>query len=254
MVSSAEELTSNLQALLSVHKKAIDVLRAVKNNDNTEIGKIVGIASTTVSTILNRAKRYGYVNKVGNNWIKTKEIKGINLYKMANVKFTSTLKKPDSSLKNGTKTKNPLDPLICFKEATEMMDSYRCIFCLENTIRYFMRKIFKKEKDWMKNRIDKDILKDIEKAKSEPYYAHKKRKDDLEYATLGHLFQIIISGKNWKDILPKLKEKNKRDFMSTFKKVLPSRNSIAHCVPLSKSDRDLVGSRVKEITFMFDFS
>lgn len=254
MVSSAEELTSNLQALLSIHKKAIDVLKTAKNKNNTEIGKIVGIAPTTVSTILNRAKRYSYVDKIGNNWIKTKEIKGVDLYKMAKVKFTKELKAPNTSSSGGTKTKNPLAPLIYFKEATEMMDSYRCIFCLENTIRDFMRKIFENEKDWMKNRIDKAILKDIEKAKSEPYYAHKKRKDDLEYATLGHLFQIIISGKNWKDFLPKLKEKNKGDFISIFKRVLSSRNSTAHCVPLSKSDRGLVESRVKEITLMFDFS
>jgi len=253
MTSNAEELTSNLQALLSIHKKALDVLSKANKRDNNEISKIVGISPNTISTILNRAKKYEYVEKVSGKWVKTKKIKGENLYKMAKVKFTKELNPKKGFSKTGKKNHNLLSPLKYYQEAKNMSECYIPIFCLENTIRDFLRNIFKKEKDWIRKRIDSDILEDINKAKKEPYYAHKQRKDDLEYTTLGHLLKIMISNKNWRDISPNLKEKDKRNFISTFQKVLPSRNSTGHCVILNKSDRDLVESRVKEITFMFDF-
>jgi|SRR3989344_1957076 len=254
MVSNAEELTSNLQALLSIHKKALDVLSKADTKDNNELSKVVGISPNTISTILNRAKTYGYVEKNLGKWKKTKEIKGHNLYRMAKVKFTKELSSNKGFSKTGKKNHNPLSPLNYYTEAKNMAECYIPIFCLENSLRDFLRKIFVKEKNWIDNRLDSDILKDITKAKNEPYYAHKKRKDDLEYATLGHLLKIIISNKNWKDLLSKLNEKNKNNFISTFQKVLPSRNSTGHCVILDKGDRELIESRVKEITFMFDFS
>lgn len=251
MSSSAEDLTSNLQALLSIHKKAIDILNFAKGKNHHEISKAVGVPHTTVSIILNRAKRFGYVIKVDGKWKKTKEIKGPNLYRMAKVKFTPSLNPSKGFSKEGAKSINPLKPLSHYKEAAEMIEAYRVIFCLENTIRDFLRSVFQNEKDWINNRIDDDIKKDIEKSKKEPYYAHKKRKDDLDYTTLGHLFQIIISKKNWKDILPRLNEQDKNSFIATFKKILPSRNSVAHCVFLDKTDRALVESRAREIAMMF---
>jgi len=234
-----------------MHKKAIDILNAAKKRNNHEIEKIVGIHHTTVSAVLSRAKKFGYVEKKEGKWIKTKEIKGIDLYRMAKVKFTSSLNPNKGFAKSGIKFINPLKPLSYFKEATEMMESYRAIFCLENTIRDFLRSVFKNEKDWLTKRIDVDIRNDIERAKKEPYYAHKKRKDDLDYATLGHLLKIIISKMNWKDILPRLNENDKNKFIATFERVLPSRNATAHCVVLDSSDRKLIESRVREITMMF---
>lgn len=252
MVSNGVELTSNLQSLLNVHSKAIDVINAAKKKSNKDISSIVGIAETTTSTILNVAKKFNYVSKEKNLWSKTKEIKGLNLYRMANVKFKSEISKPKKI--KGVKNSNPFSPLSYYADARNMADCYVPLFCLENTIRDFLRKIFKKESNWIKKRVGPDILSSIERAKKEPYYAHKIRRDDLEYATLGHLLEIIVSNKNWKDILPKLKEKDKKAFISTFQKVLPSRNSTGHCVVLNKGDRELVTSRVKEVVLMFDFS
>jgi len=253
MPSNAEELTSNLQSLLAIHSKAIEVLKAAKKKSNKEIGNIVGISHTTVSTILNRAKGYGYVDKKDGKWVKTKEIKGIDLYRMAKAKFKNSLNPAKGFSKKGTRVNNPLKPLIMYKEATEMMEMYRYIFCLENTLREFLRGIFKAEKDWIDKRISESIKNDIKRAKNEPYYAHKRKKDDLEFVTLGHLFQIIIDKSNWNDISPKLKEKNKNKFITTFEKILPSRNATAHCVALGKQDRELIGGRIKEVTLMFDF-
>lgn len=253
-MTNAEEMTSNLQALLSIHKKALDVINTAKSKDNNEISKIIGISPNTISTILNRAMGFGYVDKTQGKWVKTKIIKGHNLHRMAKVKFTENLNPKRGFSETGKKVRNPLAPLTNYNEATEMMESYRIIFCLENTIRDFMRSIFTQENDWIKNRLDTDIRESIDDAKNEPYYAHKKRKDDLEYVTLGQLLKIIISKKNWKDFLPKLKEKDKGNFIATFKKILPSRNSTAHCVFLDVGDRKLVESRAKEITLMFDLS
>jgi len=254
MPSSAEELASNLQSLLAIHSKAIEVLNAAKKKSNLEIGKNVGISHTTVSTILNRAKTFEYVDKKEGKWVKSKEIKGINLYRMAKIKFKSSINSKKGFSKKGTRVKNPIKPLSYFKEATEMMESYRHIFCLENTLRDFLRTTFIHEKDWIDKRIDDSIKKDIERAKSEPYYAHKRKKDDLEYVTLGHILQIIISNKNWKEICKKIKERDKKKFTATFEKVLPSRNATAHCVELNKQNRELIGSRVKEISLMFNFN
>ncbi len=252
MASNAEELTSNLQALLSIHKKALDVLNAAKNKDNQEIAKVVGIHHTTVSTILNRAKGFGYADKKKGKWTKTREIKGHNLYRMAKVTFTSSLSSSKPYSQRGTRTINPFKPLVYYKEATDMMEGYRIVFCLENTLRDFVRSTFKNETDWLEKRLDKNILDDIERAKKEPYYAHPRKKDDLDYATLGHLLQIITSNKNWKDFLPKLKEKDKKDFIATFKKILPSRNAVAHCVTMDKTNRSLIESRAREISMMFE--
>ena len=191
--------------------------------------------------------------KKDRKWIKTKEIKGIDLYKSAKINFKSSINKGNSTLPSIKRKRNPLEPLLYYREATEMMEPYRDVFCLETTIRNFLRKIFGDEKDWLEKRIDSSIKKDISRAKNEPYYSHKVRKDDLEYVTLGHLLNILISSKNWKDILPNLNETNKNNFINTFLKILPSRNSISHCVYLDRGNRDLVRSRIKEISFMFKF-
>lgn len=249
MTSNGSDLANNIQSLLAIHTKAIEVINRAKNKNNHQISKEIGLAETTVSTILNQAKRFNYVSKEKGLWKKTKEITGLNLYRMGNIKFKSEVSRPT---RKATSNKNPLTPLNYYKESKEMAECYVPIFCLENSLRDFLREIFKGETDWIKNRIDKDILDDIEKAKNEPYYAHKKRKDDLEYATLGHLLKIMISNKNWSSILPKLNEKDKKSFIATFQKILPSRNSTNHCVILDKTDRNLVESRVREITFMFN--
>lgn len=253
MVADAEKLATNLQSLLNISSKAIEVLKNAKKKDNHEISKIVGISHTTVSTIMNRAKRFEYVEKKNGKWIKTKEIKGINLYKAAKINFKTSVNKGVSKTPSATRVRNPLAPLLYYREATEMMEPYRDLFCLEATIRDFIRKIFEKERDWLNKRIDEYIKKDIEKAKKEPYYAHKVRKDDLEYVTLGQLLKIIISNKNWKDIIPFLEETNKNKFITMFEKVLPSRNAAMHTVYLNKANRDLVNSRVREVSFMFKF-
>jgi len=253
MVADAENLATNLQSLLNISSKAIEVLKNAKKKDNNEISKIVGISHTIISTIMNRANRFGYIEKSKGKWIKTKEIKGIDLYKAAKINFKSSINKGTSKSSSATRIDNPLKPLLYYREATEMMDSYRDIFCLEATIRDFLRNIFVGERDWLNKRLDDDIKRDIENAKKEPYYSHKIRKDDLEYVTLGQLLKIIISNKNWKEIIPYLNETNKNKFINTFEKVLPSRNVTMHSVHLDKGNRELVKSRVKEISFLFKF-
>jgi hypothetical protein len=248
--ANAEEIKSNLQSLLAIHTKAIDILNAAKGRNLSEISKTTGVAYSTTSSILTRAKSFGYVDKSKGLWTKNKVIKGFDLYKAANVTFKPIIESK-TEMKKAQRVNNPFKPLSYYKEGTEMMEGYRAIFCLENTIRQILRSIFKKEKEWFAKRIDDSIKRDIEKAKNEPYYAHKKRKDDLDYTTLGHLFQIIISNKNWKDILPKLNETDKNSFSATFKKVLSSRNAIMHCIPLSKTDQKLIDARVREIALMF---
>jgi len=163
MVADAEKLAVNLQSLLNISSKAIEVLKSAKKKDNHEISKIVGISHTTVSTIMNRAKGFGYVEKKEGKWIKSKEIKGIDLYKSARVSFRESIKKGESKIPNATRVKNPLKPLTHYKEASEMMEPYRDLFCLENTIKDFLRKIFSKEKDWLNKRLDDSIKKDIER-------------------------------------------------------------------------------------------
>ena len=45
---------------------------------------------------------------------------------------------------------------------------------------------------------------------------------------------IIVLKNNGGLFLSYLEEKDKRDFEGNFKKALPSRHSIAHCIPLKK--------------------
>lgn len=67
---------------------------------------------------------------------------------------------------------------------------------------------------------------------------------------MGQLKEIIASKNNWGMFLPFLNEKDKNSFKATIDKAIPSRNSIAHCTPLTNEDFKFVEVRFKDILKM----
>ncbi len=90
----------------------------------------------------------------------------------------------------------------------------------------------------------------MEDAKTKYPYHGAKRRDELEYTHLGQLKEIITAKRNWNLFLPFLKEKNKNSFQATIDKAIPSRNSLAHCTPLTGEDFKFVEVRFKDILNM----
>ena len=137
MVSSAEEISSNLDALRKIHSKANEVINAAKKRTNEEISKETGLHVTLVSRILNRAKSFEFVEKKNNRWFKTKKIKGYNLKRMSinksltknnNLPNNNYHKKPNKEFKKNYESEFLL-------EANKNTQVYVNVYVIENILR-----------------------------------------------------------------------------------------------------------------------
>jgi len=252
----ADLLKKNCSYYSSLHYKAVDVLRHANGKDNyKKIAKDLSLHETTVSGLLKEAKKLGLATKIGKSY---KKIPGI-------LKFVTTTKSKNSNFERipnvieklskkklhspPTKYENFLG--INFGGRIEKMsNAYRWLYLTENTLRELIRKVFKNEQNWWKTRVNKQIVTDVEKAKTEYPYHGAVRKDELEFTHLGQLKEIIMAKKNWNLFLPFLNEKDKSNFKATVDKAIPSRNSIAHCTTLTEEDYKVVEVRFKDILKM----
>ncbi len=71
-----EKVKSNLREVLSMHSKASEILKKVNGTrDYKDISQLVGVPSTTCSSILRRAAAFGLLQKTGRTYQKTQELK-----------------------------------------------------------------------------------------------------------------------------------------------------------------------------------
>jgi len=124
------------------------------------------------------------------------------------------------------------------------------LYIVENTLRELVRKVLSQRTDWWKNYVPGDVQIDADNAIKKTPYDAPKRNDKLEYTHLGQLKEIIICKKNWNDFLSYLNEKDKNAFAVTINKAIPSRNAIAHCIPLKSKDLKVVDVRFEDILKM----
>ena len=256
LVPDIKTLTEKGIYYANFNPRAVDILKNADGKNNyREIAKELKVHETTVSACLRLAFELGLAGKNGKFY---KKIPGILKYipkaKAKHVQkddVSDILRKAErKKIKFNDSRYETAFGVKLSDNAGKMASAYMWLFVTENTLRELIRKVFEKEQDWWKKRVNCTIQKDVENAKQSYPYHGAKRKDELEYTHIGQLAEIIISKNNWSDFANFLNEKNKSSFQATVNKVITSRNSIAHCTPLTKEDFECVVVRFKEILKM----
>ncbi len=257
------KIKEGLEVIKRIHSRGIDVINKANGKRNyKEIAKIVGIHGTTCSRLLSLARKQNLVEKINSFYKKSKAIKGLDLLKEVK---KERIPEERRLTKGKTITKEnilrirgidicPKDPYLTsaiIANAREMANYYGWVFSLENALRELIRKSFENEIDWWDNFVPSGVKRDVEKTIKKEKYFQSKRRDKLEYSHLGHLKEIIISGKNWNRFSKILKEKNKQNFIFLMDRIIPSRHTIAHNVSLKKDDQKRIVLNVKDILKTF---
>lgn len=182
---------------------------------------------------------------------KLKEIRNLkdNDYKIE-VKKGETIEK-DRILKIKDieiKSKDPFIPKKLISDAREMSKYYSLLYVLENALRNLIREVYKDDTNYFNKRVPEKLKEAILAIKSREKYYQEERDDELEYAHLDFLKQIITS--NWADFSKVIKEGDKNKFIHEIEKFVPERHSIAHTTRLKGIDESRVKYKVEEILKM----
>lgn len=255
-IENAETIKKNCTEYARANKKAIDVLREANGKTYyKEIAKALMMHHTTVSSLLKKAEKWGLAKKISPGVYKKKAILGY-MPKKQNIKSptrtaSDLIKKVAKKKKLAKEILSGFNiPSTIFSNIDRMTTAYTGLYAVENSLRALIRKVFGTQTDWWKLRVPSGVQADVTKTISiTPYYAAK-RKDELEYAHLGQLKEVIIAKKNWNDFLPYLKEKNKNSFGVTIDRAIPSRNAVGHCTTLQAKDLKIVDLRFEDILKM----
>ncbi len=256
MVLNVEILENNGIRFLKLYSEAKKILKKADGKKNYKrIAKELKINEKIVSPILKQAKDLGFAERIKPGIYKkiTSNLKYIPNKKREKVVDQDLIKKKmvgkDFSFKKEghLETKN----LQKFKDKSEKMArAYMWLYLTENALRSLIRNVLQKEDNWWEKRVNTAIKENVEESKLKEKYFSPKRDDNLEYTHLGQLKEIIVSRRNWSLFLPYLKEKEIKDFESSFKKVMPSRHAIAHCIPLKEKDYKAVEIRFGDVLDM----
>ncbi len=251
-VIDAELMEKNGDRFSRRHHKAADILRkADGKTDYKNIAKNLGIHETTVSSILRYAEKLGFATKKGEFY---KKIPGVLKYiprvkdkSKKRVKMAEIIKKINRQKNKFLTTEHEKYVTLNLKsQPKKMAEAYIWLYTTENVLRELIRNVLG---TWEK-RVNPGIKNDVQEAiKKYPYHGAD-RKDGLEFTHLGQLKEIITSKQNWNEFLPFLNEKNKNSFQVIIDKAIPSRNSIAHCTPLTPEDLKIIDVRFTDILKM----
>ncbi len=259
-MQDADLIKNNSAEYANSHTKAIAVLKKADGKTHyIDIAKAIVMHKTRVSGLLKKAEGFGLAKKVKAGVYK--KIPGVLGYmpkrKKSKPDSTNTVQNLIKRIEKNQKKKKKLSvvsslniPARITSNIDKMANSYSALYIVENTLRELVRNVLNTKTDWWKNNIPPDIQKKVQEAIAEAPYHAAKRKDELEYTHLGQLKEIIISKKNWSDFLPNLNEKNKNSFIATVDKAIPSRNAIAHSIPLKAEDLKVVDVRFSDILKM----
>ena len=238
---------------------AVDVLRNADGKRHyTKIAEVVGIHKTTTSGLLKKAEKLGLARKISEGVYKKNS--GV-LTLMPKIRNKKTSKKVDpneiikklSNKRSAKVSSSNFPPKISGKVAgdlTGMTKAFGLLYITENTLRQTIRNAISNKPNWWINHIPSGIQKEVSISKSKEAYHAAIRNDELEYTHLGQLKEIIINKKNWSFCLPYLKERSQQSFSATIDKAIPSRNAIAHSIPLKKTDLKVVDVRFEDILKM----
>ena len=253
MVLDSEKLGKNAVTLLKNYSNAKEILQKAKGDQNyIEIAKELEISPKITSPVLKLAKDLGFANKIK---------PGVYKKITSNMKYIPNRKKPmkrnktiDGVVRRFSKHKDKKLELggrnirFDYESKVEKMTlAYRWLFITENMLRDLIRGVIGTSEDWWEKRIPEGVKSDVKKTIQKSKYDDVKRKDDLEYAHLGQLKEIILWKKNWKDFESSLRNKDRSNFDHELTKVISPRNAIGHCIPLSGDDYKYVEMRFQAI-------
>ncbi len=250
-----EQLQSNCAHYSELHEKAVEVIR--KADGKTHYKKIAGslhIHPTTVSGLLSTARKLGLAVKKDGLY---KKKPGILQYmpkrKKKPRKGLAATELVAKAIKKRSKSPNPSKSeraIFKDRQTEKMSEAYYWLYLSENTLRQLIRNTFKYEAGWWKKRVNKGIRDEVREAIRDYPYDGAVRADELEYTHLGQLKEIFIRSDNWKILKLLLNEQDKEKFRVTIDRAIPSRNSIAHCTPLTNEDLKVVRIRFQDILSM----
>jgi|SRR3989344_3149699 len=241
MVLDSEQLTKNAQNLLEKFSEAKIILKVADGKkDYKQISRNLGINEKIVSPALSLAKDLGFADKIKPGVYKkiTSNMKYIPNKKEKRKKSKSV----DSIVKKFSKEKRKVNipkKSIRFdyeNKVNKMTVAYSWLFITENMLRDLIREVLGKTDNWWEDRIPNGVKSEVGKTIQNSKYDDAPKKDNLEYTHIGQLKEIIIWKKNWKDFEPFLKSKDRGNFEHELNKVIPQRNAIGHCIPLTGDD------------------
>lgn len=251
-----DTLKTNCKEFISEHSNGKRILRLTDGKKTYEqISRELGLPRTSVSTILNIAKKLHLVDRIKPGVFKKR--RGV----MSHIPEGEQKKKSAPSIgqiiekakkvRKFPEIKEHLFSSLPLANIDKMTIGYRNLYIVENTLRELIRKALGKEVNgWWNQRVNEGIRNSVKEAiDNYPYHGYQ-RKDELEYTHLGQLKEIIVAKNNWNNFLPYLKEQNKASFSATIEKAIPSRNSIGHCIPLKSEDLRYVDMRFQDILKM----
>lgn len=252
----ADKITSNCETYLNSDSKAIDVLKnANGKNSYTEIARIVGLHSTTTSSLLKKSLKLGLSSKNNKGFYHKKPgILGYMPKRKSKKNSSQNVEKriegiSKRALKTSKISKGLLDKYKV-QHTDKMAEAYVWLYTTENTLRELIRKVLGQPSSWWNTSVNPDIKKKVSDAMKDYPYDGASRKDELEYTHIGQLKEIIISKSNWDKFKPHLNEQQKDKFQLKVDNAIPSRNSIGHCIPLNVEDRSDIVVRFKDIIKM----
>ena len=251
MVLDSEKLEKNASTLLKNFTNVKTILQRTDGEKSyQQIAKELGINSKIISPALSLAKELGFAEKIKPGIYKkiTKRMRYIPNKKKSSKKIPINRLVKRFSKKGRKEEKIKTQYSLNFKNKVEkMVVAYKWLFITENTLRELIRTVLSSEEDWWKKRVPEDVRKKVEEAKLDCPYDDAKRKDELDYTHLGQLKEIMASKKNWNSFSPYLKKKDKKTFQVEIERVIPSRNSIGHCISLIGDDYKYAEMRFKAI-------
>lgn len=253
----SEKLEKNALTLLKKFPTVKEFLRKADGKKNyQQIADELEVNPKIVSPALSLAKDFGFAERIKPGIYKKITT---NMKHIPNKKKTSKKISVEGMVKRFSKKRKMNNKIpkrqysLNFKNKVEKMsNAYKWLFITENTLRELIRDVLSSEENWWDKRVPEDVRKKVRGAKLNSPYDDVKRKDELDYTQLGQLKDIITRKGNWGLFLPHLKKKDKNTFQVEIERVIPSRNSIGHCIPLIGDDYKYAEMRFKAILRLLD--
>lgn len=250
MVLNSEQLEKNAETLLKKFPDAKKILKKTDGKKNyQQIAKELDIHEKIVSPALSFAKEMGFAERIKPGVYK-KNTSCMKLIPNQKEKRKEG-KSVDSIIKKFTKKKQSINiPKKSIKfdyenKVSKMTLAYSWLFITENMLRDLIRNVLSSFPNWWEDKIPKGVKTKVEEDKLKSKYDDATRKDNLEYTHIGQLKEIITY--NWRTFEPFLNSRDKDNFEHELKKVIPSRNAIGHCIPLTGDDYKDAEMRFKNI-------
>ncbi|MFH1326657.1 MAG: Swt1 family HEPN domain-containing protein [archaeon] len=238
------EIIKSLQTKLKISKRAVDLkiekLRKDRGYDITRRDTALLLASLNFIDISKFADS-DKLKEIRN--LKDKNYK-VEVKKGKTIEKDRILKIKDVIIKS----RDPFIPKKLISDAREMCHYYSLLYVLENVLRNLIRHVYKDEPEYFNKKIPDKVRKDILSIKAKEKYYQEERDDELEYAHLDFLKQIITS--DWTNFSQIIKENDKNKFIHEIEKFMPERHSIAHTTRLKGIDESRTKYKVEEILKM----